>query len=263
VVKTFPYSGLSCPFVCFVDNPFGCGSAALHLFGFASLRFRKPSNPHSASGRLLMSFPPSRPPHLQKFSWFSNGGKLFLFRCAMYRRHLLPIAFLLALPCAAGATPQEEKIMNEKSAREEAAAKPFEELYRVMLVSFRPYAEYGAVTKLYLTLRDGSRAASGWVTVKVRFAGAGFAERSRALTPDEVDRVWKIFHEEEIFGNARRPWTMPAIPATEASLCSPITTSAPAAPRKSSAQTTRASLPTAPTSTWPSRSMTWSRNSRK
>jgi hypothetical protein len=109
------------------------------------------------------------------------------------------MALSIAATFPAWATPSEEKIMREKSAREEAAARPFDEFYRLMFVPARPYGEYGFVTKLYLTLQNGSLEASGWVTMKVRFAGLGFAERSRALTEAEVARVWRIFYEEEIF----------------------------------------------------------------
>ena len=100
--------------------------------------------------------------------------------------------------------------MRERTVRDEAAARPFDELYRVIFVPARPYGEYGFVTKLYLTLRNGSHEASGWVTIKVRFGGAGFAERSRALTEDEVALVWRIFYEEEIFSLQKKqreaPW---------------------------------------------------------
>jgi hypothetical protein len=110
------------------------------------------------------------------------------------------LVFLFLVPFSSvQAGSQEEKLMQERTAREEAAARPCDHLFRVMILPARPDSTYAFVTKIYLTQSSGAHEPTGCVTIKVRFPHVGFAERSRTLKRDEIALVWRIFSEEEIF----------------------------------------------------------------
>lgn len=112
---------------------------------------------------------------------------------------LLLLAGFLVTPFGAHAENDEEKLLEVPPAETDSAGKDYDYFFRVISAPYFPGKDASFAIKIYFSDRNATQAKRGFIVFKIRTATGKFWERSRALTAEEVETIWVLLENEEIF----------------------------------------------------------------